>query len=234
MIPENNEAPIGVSQTHVMIQSEKKTDIRLLAYCRVSTTKQKNKDTIQNQHRSIERFCASRGAMVLKWYDEQELSGASADRPKFKQLRSDILNKKYSANGIIVYDVSRLVRDEDLGEDVMRELRDNDIKLWQSLTGTSLDLHDANQRLMFKFFNWIASDERTRILARQREGIERARENKTHLGRKFKKIDWKMYDEMHEAKICDAAIARMLGIGRMTLYRRLSERSDGYPDGKPK
>jgi putative DNA-invertase from lambdoid prophage Rac len=198
---------------------DRMTDLQ--AYMRVSTKRQnRENDTIQNQRRSIERYCATKGYRVVEWYKDPEMSGANRDRPDFKRMLSEI----DCADGIVVYDVSRIVRDEDLGEDVMRLMRDKHKMLHQSLTGAFYDFNDAGSRMMFKFWNWYASQERERILARQREGLDRAKDNGKHLGRAYKTINWNRYDELKEAEISNAGIARLLDISPKTLYRRLKER----------
>lgn len=209
--------------------------VKLYAYCRVSTIRQKDKDTIQNQHQSINAFAAANGIQIVEWFDEKALSGANPERPRFKELRERLKNSPDIA-GVVVYDVSRLVRDEDLGEDTMRDFRDNKKLMYQSLTGTYYDFSDSGQRFQYKVFNWFASEERMRSKARQREGIIRAHEKGVHLGKPFKTINWAMYDEMKAANLKDAQCARMLKVDQHTLARRVADRNAGHPEGisKPK
>jgi len=90
-------------QHGIMAKSEKQ--LNLVAYCWVSTEK----------HRSIERYAAPHGYRIVEWLDEKALSGASRDRPKFQKLLTMIPSP--NIDGVVIYDVTRLVRDEDLGED---------------------------------------------------------------------------------------------------------------------
>ena len=79
-----------------------------VAYVRVSTDEQDP----ENQRLHLEKFAKERGLNIVKWYVDAGVSGAVTpwERPAFSNLVKDLESKTVDAQILLVYEVSRLVR----------------------------------------------------------------------------------------------------------------------------
>ena len=64
--------------------------------------------SITHQREAITEFCITNGFRIVKEYVDDGVSGATDDRPKFKELLDDI--EKGNINLVITKDTSRLAR----------------------------------------------------------------------------------------------------------------------------
>jgi DNA invertase Pin-like site-specific DNA recombinase len=82
---------------------------RAVAYLRVSSHKQGA--SIAQQRRAIELYAAKHGFVIVKWYIDEAISGASVDgRRAFEQLQLDGHAPGRDWQYVLVYDVSRFSR----------------------------------------------------------------------------------------------------------------------------
>ena len=193
----------------------------LFAYYRVSTKEQADKNTQENQKRSIEEYLKQVDAKIIQEFYDPGLSGADKYRPQFKLM----MNRIDEVDGIIVYDPDRLSRDFEFGLNLMFELKHKAKKLYISRTSTITDFSKSDEQLMHAITSWVSEQERTKSKERQRQGIKRFIKNNGFWGRKTIEIDWKKFDEYRGYRISHASIARMFGISEATLWRRIKERS---------
>jgi site-specific DNA recombinase len=84
-------------------------EIRAAGCVRVSTPKQVEEgESLEYQRRQIEHFVKEKGWILTKIYEDEGISGASMDRPDFKEMISDA--KKGEFDYIIFYKLSRFAR----------------------------------------------------------------------------------------------------------------------------
>lgn len=89
-------------------------------YCRLSKADGEGEsESIKNQKQLLSDFCNKRGWTITKIYEDDGFSGLKADRPKLKELLSDV--EAGTINLVITKDYSRLGRDRLHTE----ELREN-------------------------------------------------------------------------------------------------------------
>ncbi len=82
---------------------------RAVAYLRVSSDKQGA--SIAQQKAAIELYAAQHGFVIVKWYIDDAVSGASVDgRQAFKQMQLDAKAPGRDWQFVLVYDVSRFSR----------------------------------------------------------------------------------------------------------------------------
>ncbi len=82
---------------------------RAVAYLRVSSDKQGA--SIADQRRAIELYAAQNGFVIVKWYIDNAISGASVSvRDGFNQMIADAKSPGRNWTHILVFDVSRLSR----------------------------------------------------------------------------------------------------------------------------
>ncbi len=135
-----------------------------------------------------------------------------------------MFSKLDEVDGVLVADVSRLVRDEELGDKLMHEMKRANKKLIIARSGKIFDFSGSIERLMFKMLTWYSEEERNNIKIRQRQGIERHIEINGRWGRRPKEIDWNLYDWMRSKNMYMTEIAKELGIHYTTLKAKIKER----------
>src|SRR6266498_3423405 len=112
-------------------------------YGRVSTLRQENEETIENQFMAIKEFAAKNGHTLVKEYRDEGWSGTILARPELDELRLDAKKKIWEA--AIIYDPDRLARRYSYQELVTDELTDLGI---QVLYVTTPPPKDDSDRLM--------------------------------------------------------------------------------------
>ena len=177
-------------------------------YSRVSTDKQ----NVQQQSKYLaDKY--EHDAIV-----DEVFTGTTTERPKFLEL----LNTLKAGDTLIVYHVSRLGRKTSEVLEVVEHLQKLEVSvIVDQLQG--IDVTSGVGKLLFTMLSGLAELEREQMLERQRIGIYRAKAEGKYKGRKA--ID---DDIIESAKLLlDAGktkkdVAKQLGIGEATLYRRLA------------
>lgn len=85
--------------------------LKTVAYCRNSTDRQEERQTIQTQKAEIERYCTREGLVIDEWYEDPGVSGAVpvAARPSGKRLLDAV--RRGEVGVILVYKLQRLGRE---------------------------------------------------------------------------------------------------------------------------
>jgi DNA invertase Pin-like site-specific DNA recombinase len=136
-----------------------------------------------------------------------------------------MLSRLDEVQGIAVYDVDRLSRDYEDAVTLTFRLQRAGIKLYLARESI-VETWDNNTSILIQHIKaWGADDERKKIKARQKEGIERFKAEHGTWGRGAKEIDWKEYDHYVKMGLPKTSIAKLLKVGRKTLYEKLKERS---------
>lgn len=147
---------------------------RLAAYCRVSTDRQKDEQTIEVQEAFIKEWASKNDAVIVEWYKDDGWSGDTLDRPDIDRLREDA--NKNIWQGVIFIDRDRLARTLAYQEYVIRELRDKSIEVIfmnNPLADTPLE------RAMQQVYGIAAEIERINTTERMRKGkIHKAKSGK--------------------------------------------------------
>src|SRR5215475_11911626 len=98
----------------------RKAPIRAAQYVRMSTDLQQY--SIQNQMESIAAYAASRNITIVRSYPDEGRSGLRLDdRPALTQLLNDVQSGAADFDVILVYDVSRWGRFQDIDESAYYE-----------------------------------------------------------------------------------------------------------------
>ncbi len=147
---------------------------RLAAYCRVSTDRQKDEQTIEVQETFIKEWSSKNETVIVDWYKDDGWSGDTLERPELDRLREDA--NKNLWQGIIFIDRDRLARTLAYQEYVIRELRDKNIEVIfmnNPLADTPLE------RAMQQVYGIAAEIERINTAERMRKGkIHKAKSGK--------------------------------------------------------
>jgi DNA invertase Pin-like site-specific DNA recombinase len=147
---------------------------------------------------------------------EEKVSGSSRDR----QALTDMLAWVREGDEVIVWSIDRLARDLRDLEAIISELNEKGVSMSfvAERLSFSADKDDPISRLQLQLMGAFAQFERSIILKRQREGIEKAKARGVYKGRK-PKIDYHQVAEMRKKGYGAHTIATTLGISRASVYR---------------
>lgn len=184
----------------------------LIGYARVSTLDQ----DVALQRQALEKAGCS------QIYEETG-SGARADRPQLKRA----LDYMRTGDILVVWKLDRLARSLQQLIDTVALLDGRHVQL-RSLT-EQIDTSTPAGRLTFHIFSALAEFERSLIRERTFAGLAAARAAGRRGGRPRKLTTEDI--EMAQILLASpdwtrAAVAKRLGVGRMTLYRALKHREE--------
>lgn len=140
-------------------------------YCRVSSDRQREKQTIETQKRLLADYVKAQQWEVVDWYVDDGITGTSIEgRPAFTKLLREAEEGRFDV--VVVVDIDRLTRSDDPRERAYIDytLRENGIKVAATNTGELLDLDNPNHELIHSIKTWIAKEDRKKILQRMAEG----------------------------------------------------------------
>jgi len=90
------------------METQIKTTKLIATYARVSTSRQEEEKTIQNQIVSLKEYAQKNGYTIVREYADDGWSGDMLARPALDQLRQDAKSKQWES--ILIYDPDRLAR----------------------------------------------------------------------------------------------------------------------------
>ena len=191
-----------------------------VAYLRVSTEEQ----TVENQRLALNRYAADNGFQILDFFEDPAVSGkiSAVERKGFKQLLEFIKTEKVDA--VLVYELSRVGR-------VFWETLDA-IKLvdrYSAIVSCSPKeaflqvMEPSVRKLMIGILTWVAERERDVLVQRTKEGMERAKAQGKHIGRKRYQFDEQELTRLLLRGDTRGRIAKYFGVSRGTLYVKLHE-----------
>ena len=145
------------------------------AYIRVSTSMQ----TVQNQKLAIRKYARERRLHNIQWISET-ISGTK--NPSKRKL-GVLLNSVTEGDTIIITELSRLGRSLMMILDVLQFLLEKGVRVIAIKEGYELGDNIQSKVLAFAF-GLSAEVERTLLSERTKQGLERARKEGKHIGRK--------------------------------------------------
>lgn len=186
----------------------------IYGYARVSTKKQIDGNSLENQRNLLKSFGAEK-------IFEDTFSGFSKDRPQLNKLLSILEN----GDTLITTKLDRIARSIIHGRQIIQELKERGVQVHIIEFGGVLD-DTPTGRLMLNMFFSIAEFERDLIIERTQIGKEIARtKNGYREGRppKFTKtqLDYAMQLLEHNTF---KQVSEMMRISERTLYRESAKR----------
>jgi len=188
----------------------------IYGYIRVSTDKQ----TVENQRFEIENFCGKQEFTVNKWIEETISGSKNVDERKLGKL----LKKMKKGDVLICSELSRLGRNLLMIMGVLNECMNRDIQVWTIKDNYRLG-SDISSKVLAFAFSLSAEIERNLISQRTKEALARKKAEGVILGRpkgsKSSKTKLsgheKKIKELLEKKVSFSAIARIMGVHRITV-----------------
>lgn len=129
---------------------------RVAAYCRVSTLKDEQEESIETQKAHYANFIAAHDDWEFAGIYSDEKSGTKAqNRPGFQKLISDALDG--AVDFILVKSISRFSRNIVDAQRYIKRLHGNGVDIWFEKEG--LNTADPSCSMMLSFLSTIAQDE---------------------------------------------------------------------------
>lgn len=195
----------------------------IYGYIRVSTDKQ----TTENQEFEIQKFCKKENIIVDVWVKETISSTKELEKRKLGKL----LNKLKREDIIIASELSRLGRNLLQVMSILHMCMNKDVQVWTIKDNYRLGA-DIQSKVLAFAFGLSAEIERNLISQRTKEALLRVRAEGKILGRPkgrqsaFVKLSGKenKVKELIEQKVSKSAMARILGVHRITVAKFIKER----------
>ncbi|MGI6394524.1 MAG: master DNA invertase Mpi family serine-type recombinase [bacterium] len=188
----------------------------IYGYIRVSTDKQ----TVENQRYEINQFCERQEVVINKWIEETISGGKKIEERQLGKL----LKRMKKGDILICSELSRLGRNLLMIMGILNECMNKDIQVWTIKDNYRLG-NDINSKVLAFAFGLSAEIERNLISQRTKEALARKKAEGVILGRpkgsKSKKTKLtgqeKKIQELLDKKVSFSAIARILGVHRLTV-----------------
>lgn len=194
-------------------------------YARVST-KDKAQDP-ECQLAKLREFCANRNFQIFNEYVDVS-SGANWDRPALKQLMEDARHRYFGA--VIITKLDRFGRsliDLALSAESFKEWGINFI-----CTDQPIDTTTPSGKLLFQMLGAIAEFERELIRDRVRDGMKRAKEKGSPLGRPKKKLNIKEVLSLYQELKSLRKTADKLSVSHILIYNLLKKEGYNFSDDR--
>lgn len=208
----------------------------IFGYMRIST--QKEKQTTDRQRITLEQYAAA-NEFEFDEIVEERISGTvqAENRPKFNELKGKLRQDDI----LIITDIDRLGRNADDVIMEFKKLKSEGIRVialdtpylneWEKVQDSSLYNMIADIFITLKAH--MAQQEREKTVARINQGLEVARAKGKTLGRPKVELpkdfikEYKKFKSGSYGNMSASAFAKMLGIGRSTLYKYINIYEEG-------
>ena len=194
---------------------------RIFIYCRCSKADQDTKNQVMAIRRNRSEFNDIPDNRVV----EEIVSGGvpAMRRPRFSSLVNEKLEQ---GDTLVVLKLDRLGRDNIDVQQTIQLLYEKEINV-VCLDLPVSDLMSAEGKLMLQLFAAFAEFEKSRIIERTQDGLEKAKANGVRLGRpKGSSVNSDAIQEAKEAGLSQSKVAKRLGIGIATVKRHWNIHSE--------
>jgi DNA invertase Pin-like site-specific DNA recombinase len=200
--------------------------LRAALYARVSTSN-KGQD-VGLQLDELRQVAAQRGWVISGVYSDDGISGSTDTRPELDRMLADAQAGRFDL--VAVWKLDRLGRSVQHVLTLLDQFATQGIE-FVSLRDAGLDTTTPAGRLFTAIIAAFAAFERDIIRERVIAGVRRAQAQGKHCGRPRHEIDTRPAVAMLQQGRGLKEVARILGLPRATLRRRLQEQGEWPPPG---
>jgi len=200
--------------------------LRLAAYLRVSTKKQEQENTIENQRQTINNYLRFHDNMVIVEEFADDGISAFKERPKFNEM----LNRIDEFDGVVIGKLSRIGRSTKNLLQLVDDFKEKKKEL--IVVGDNIDTTTPQGKLFFILLAAFNEYEAALIKERMNEGLRRFISNGGKLGRSTKRLEDitnkkpptnKQLAEYYQNGFGLTKLAKLFGVSRNTIKARLIE-----------
>ncbi len=203
---------------------------RAAIYARVSTRKWKERNgkmvyqqDPETQLKPCREYCERMEWDFQEYFDRE--SGSKTDRKQLNQLMEDARLRKFDV--LVFYKLDRLARSVKQLIDLFDFLGSKNIDIVS--IKDPIDTTTPSGKLIFHIMAAISEFERELTRQRVIDGIDRAREEGKHIGRKPVKLNVEIAREMKKQGYSYEEISEKLGVSKATVYFKLNpDKYQGY------
>ena len=198
----------------------------IFAYTRVST---KDKQTTDRQILALREYAAA-NSFTTDEIVEEKASGKSIDRPEYRAL----CQRMRAGDILLITDIDRLGRNADEVIMEFKRLKSAGIKVvaldtpylnvWGNIQDDSL--YNMIVDILITLKAHIAQQEREKIVARVKQGLDAAKAQGKKLGRPSKGVDNEVkraWERVQAGVITVSEAAKICGISRQHFYRLVKQ-----------
>lgn len=198
----------------------------IYAYLRVSTDKQ----SVENQRYEILKYADVKKLSIDEWVQET----ASGLKSVKDRKVSELLGRMRKEDIFLVSELSRLGRNLMEVMSILHDCMERDIKVFSVKEGYELG-NNINSKVLAFAFSLSAEIERSLISQRTKEALSRKKSEGMKLGRpqgsqnRKTKLTGREDDirKLLDKKVAVSAIARILGVNRLTVRNYIKTRKIG-------
>lgn len=198
---------------------------KIYTYERVSTVKQ----NLERQDRVLKDQLKNMGITKVDKDYTDKLTGKNTERPNLHKM----IDKAKEGDIVYCESISRLGRNLKDLIDIIEKLTNKGVRV--VILKEGIDTNNSTYKLLLAIFGGVAEMERETIQERTQQRIDQLKEDKENgqintksgkwFGRQEKQVsdlpkEFKKYYDMNKNKqISKVEMAKLLGVGRATLYR---------------
>lgn len=209
--------------------------LRVAAYCRVSTSQEDQRNSLENQRRYFSEYISRQPDWELvEVYADEGLSGTSSDRPAFRRMLAAAAEEKIDL--ILTKEVSRFARNTVDALAYTRLLRRQGVGI--VFIGDNIDTRQNDGEFRLTIMASVAQEESRKISERVKWGQQRSMEHGVVFGCNniygFTLQGGKLTVKPEQAKIIREIYRRFLldGKGTFIIARELTAEGIPPPSGK--
>ncbi|MCF2141610.1 MAG: recombinase family protein [Candidatus Lokiarchaeota archaeon] len=204
---------------------------KFYAYCRVSSIKQKQDNTIENQIFEIKSYLKRHPEIIVeKFFKDDGISGfKEKNRAQFQQMLNDLAENE-DIEGIICYDLSRIGRSALNLLQFIQKMDEIDKKII-TISGMKIDTTTSTGKFMLTNYVAFLEYQANSIRERLQRGREIAIANGVVMGRKKIELNEKEIVRLYKLGLGCTNIAKIVGSSSTTVYRRLKKLAKDKKNG---
>ncbi len=193
--------------------------MRVGLYARVSTV-DKGQD-VGLQLDALRQEAAHRGWGIVEEFIDNGVSGAADSRPALDQLMDAVSRR--AVDVVAVWKLDRLGRSLAHLIRLLETFQEHNVR-FVSLGERGIDTTSPQGRLLLSIFGAFSEYERGLTRERVIAGVRRAQAQGKHCGRPKAQVEMTVVHALQKEGHTITNIARLMGVSRTTLRRRLAER----------
>jgi DNA invertase Pin-like site-specific DNA recombinase len=155
---------------------------KAFGYLRVSGKGQIEGDGFDRQRDTIKAYATANGIQIVKWYEEEGVSGTIIDRPALQEMLVAIMSN--GVHTFLIEKLDRLARDQMVQEHIVQDCQAKDIEII-SVMEPDLCVDDPTRKLLRGVMGLISEYDKTMIVLKLKAARDRQRIKTGHCeGRK--------------------------------------------------